>query len=226
MTFPDSQKPAEGSPSLNRWWAIIPAAGLSRRMGAPKLLLPYRGTTILGKLFEGLRTAGVESVAVVTRPDDLALQSEVLRLGGELLIPSADPPDMRDSVEFGLSELEARHHPHPREGWILIPADHPLLSPETLLKLISEWNRISPEVLVPTWRGKRGHPALLRWDLRRLIPQIPPEWGLNWILRRSGIHVAELELDDPLILEDLDTPEDYERLCRNDGGASTSGQSF
>lgn len=191
---------------------IIPAAGQSRRMGSHKLLLPLGPTTVIGNLLESLARPEIAAIHVVCRAGDLPLQQEVRRHGGQLLIPPIDPPDMRSSVEFGLKEMVRKIRPVFSNGWILIPADHPLLSPATLSRLFVHWISAAPAILVPTFRGKRGHPALFSWETAAFIPEIPPGKGMNWILREAGLPVEELEVDDPLVIEDMDAPDDYDRI--------------
>ena len=110
-----------------RLFGIIPAAGHSRRMGQPKLLLDLGGQSILSRLLEALKTIeGMETVCVVARQDDLTLVEAAERGGATVLRPTTDPPEMRDSVEFALREIERLFAPQADDAWMLIPADHPL----------------------------------------------------------------------------------------------------
>jgi len=181
-------------------------------MGKPKLLLPFGASTVIGNLLQALSRSEIASINVVCREGDTALRDEVRSHGGRVLIPPVDSPDMRSSVEFGLESIAASDDPVAEDGWILIPADHPLVTPGTLDRLFEFWVAESPTILVPTFQGKRGHPTLFRWETASLVPRIPPNRGINWLLRESGLPVAELKVGDPLVVEDLDTPEDYERL--------------
>lgn len=196
------------------WFVVIPAAGLSRRMGKPKLLLPYRGGTVIGELLQRLQRPEIGGTVVVCRREDRELQEEVRKWGGIVEVRREDPPEMRESVEFGLGEIEERFHPGRGDGWILIPADHPQVSSEILLRMFEVWREEEPEVLVPIFQGKRGHPTFFRWEIAERVKEIPEDRGLNWLLREGGIVVRELEVEDRRVIEDLDTPEDYERLMR------------
>ena len=85
-----------------RMFAVIPAAGLSRRMGRPKLLLSLGGQTIMARLVQAVQASEVSRTVVVARSDDAGLHTEVTNAGGCLVIPESDPPDMRTSVEHAL----------------------------------------------------------------------------------------------------------------------------
>lgn len=194
---------------------MIPAAGHSRRMGQPKLLLPYRGTTVIGQVLSVLSPAQIATRCVVVRQDDAALKQEAERHGAWVVQPGTDPPDMRASVEFALSRISQRHHPHDDDGWLLIPADHPLLSAELLRELLAVWQREQPQILVPTYHGRRGHPVMFRWRLARKTTSIPTDRGLNWLLETCASQVVEWPCEFAEVTQDLDTPEDYERLQKS-----------
>ena len=88
--------------------AIVPAAGQSRRMGQPKLLLDLAGRTVIARVIEALRDAGITRCLVVVRPGDTALIQEITTAGGEIVIPTTAPADMRQSVEWALREVGSR----------------------------------------------------------------------------------------------------------------------
>lgn len=193
--------------------AIIPAAGLSRRMGKPKLLLPWRGSTVIANLIGELRTVGILNMFVVIRAGDQALQAAVQSAGGTTVCPVIDPPDMRTSVEHGLRAAWGHAGDQTNfDGWLLIPADHPIVSASTIESLIVTWGPSQRQILIPTFHGKRGHPTLLSRDFASEVASIPPDCGLNWLIRNHGDCVREVPVLDPGVTMDLDTPEDYQRL--------------
>jgi molybdenum cofactor cytidylyltransferase len=198
--------------SVSRVFAVVPAAGRSRRMGRPKLLLPFDGTTVLGRLLDTLKTSRVSECCVVVRGDDEALKAEAQAHGARVVQPPVDPPDMRASVEWALRDIARRHQPCDDDGWLLIPADHPLLSSRLLSELLAAWDEGRPRILVPKHHGRRGHPTLFRWSAAAEIDAMPPERGVNWLLERHADQVVELPYPFPEATQDLDTPEDYARL--------------
>ena len=181
-------------------------------MGEPKLLLPLGEKTVIGRLLETLDRPGIRCRAVVLRRDNAELLKEVEAGGGWALQPDVDPPEMRQSVEYALSAIAEKFSPNPEDGWLLVPADHPVLSPGVIDRLIARWQATSAEILIPTCRSRRGHPTIFAWTLAEQVPEIPADSGLNWLVRSPGVRVEELPLEDPAILTDLDTPADYEAL--------------
>lgn len=196
----------------SRMFAVIPAAGHSRRMGQPKLLLTLAGVPIIERLLTALDHPSITTRHIVTRRSDQSLQTEVSRLGGSLIMPTTDPPDMRTSVALALATIERDYAPGDDEGWLLIPADHPVLDRKLIDAMMAHWNAVRPKILVPRSGQRRGHPTFFRWSLVRELSRIPPNRGLNWLLREFADEVAELPVESDAAITDLDTPEDYERL--------------
>jgi molybdenum cofactor cytidylyltransferase len=192
-----------------RMFALIPAAGRSRRMGTSKLLLPWQGTTVIEHLINTLTRSDITAVAIVMRPDDRALQEVIQRTHALPIIPDHEPPEMRDSIEIGLQAIRQRFSPANEDGWLLIPADHPLLEQEVLDGLLARWSQGDCEALLPKLEQRRGHPTLLRWSLATRIEQLPRDVGVNALLRSSPNLVTEWPTERESVLADLDTPEDY-----------------
>ncbi len=192
-----------------RLFALIPAAGRSRRMGTSKLLLPWLNTTVIEQLISTLARPDVTAVAIVIRPDDHALQEVVQRTSAIAVIPDHEPPEMRDSIEIGLRAIRQRFTPADNDGWLLIPADHPLIEPEVLDGLLTRWSQGDCQALLPMLGQRRGHPTFLRWSLAEQIEQLPRDVGVNTLLRSSPSLVTEWPTDRESVLADLDTPEDY-----------------
>jgi molybdenum cofactor cytidylyltransferase len=198
-------------------FALVPAAGRSRRMGAPKLLLDLGGKTVIARVLAALSQAGLAERIVVLHPQDEALRREVEQQGGRALLPPSPPPEMRDSIALGLRQVAREMAERGEEAdldspWILIPADHPVVLAETVTILLEAARRNPGQILVPTHEGRRGHPTVFRWKQALEMDQIPAGKGFNWLLKRNSAAVIEVAVASPSVLVDLDTPEDYERL--------------
>ena len=197
---------------MGRLFAVVPAAGHSRRMGRPKLLLDLAGKTVIRRLLDALDRPEIADRVVVIRRDDEHLRGEVAATGARIVQPDVPPPEMRQSVEAALAEIRRVHDPQPADGWLLIPADYPLISSGLLDEILAAWCRLQPDILVPVVEGRRGHPVLFSWELAAEVAAIPPECGLNWLLRKRQDHVREYQVQDRGALLDLDTPADYDAL--------------
>jgi molybdenum cofactor cytidylyltransferase len=194
-------------------FALIPAAGHSRRMGRPKLALPLAGRTVLEHVLAALQGAAVEHTLVVLGPHVGELAPVAEAGGAKTLVLAAATVDMRATLEQGLAWLEQHLQPRPEDDWLLVPADHPTLRADVIRQL-ADARRTWPHqsIFVPTHNGCRGHPTLLAWKHVAGIRALPTGAGLNTFIRSRGTETQEVAVDDPTILLDLDTPADYERL--------------
>ncbi len=191
--------------------ALVPAAGLSRRMGRPKLSLPWGEGTVLEGTVGTLRSAGVDRVLVVIGPHVPEL-GPLARQAGAMVLALAEPtPDMRATVELGLNWLEQTFHPNDDDAWLLVPADHPALDAAVIRRLVQSWHA-GRSIVIPTFAGRRGHPTLIGWQHVAGLRAHPAGDGLNSYLRLHRDETLEVPVDTDAVLFDLDTPEDYERL--------------
>ncbi len=186
---------------------IILAAGESSRMGFPKPLLPYRGTTFLGHLLEILRGQ--------VRPLMVVLGHEAERVRGAVEIPEDVRVLVNENYRQGqLSSLQtALLSLGPKdeaEGVLVALVDHPAITRELVALLVSAFDNERPEVLIPTFRGRRGHPMIFAGELIPELLQAPLDQGARWVVRRH--QVRELPVEEEGVLLDVDDPETYRRL--------------
>ena len=188
-----------------RFGAVIPAAGLSSRMGAFKPLLPYGDATVIEAAVGSVLPYIDSAVAVLgKRADELrAVLAE--RFGDRLTVacnPDYASTDMLASVKIGLRAMGEC------DAFFLLPADMPAI-PSAVFEALTGAFDGTAEAIYPVMNGRRGHPPLIS---ARLIPKIlayEGEGGLRAIL--SGRRVKEIPVTDGGILTDLDTPADYEK---------------
>lgn len=203
--------------------AVVPAAGKSTRMGRPKLLLPWGDSTVLGRVVEVLRDSGIQEVIVVVAPGDKKLQTLGRDVGARVLELGAATDDMRASVQHALDWLQHSLAPGPDDYWLLVPADHPALAAANVQSLIeAQRQRPGYLVYVPTFAGRRGHPTLISFGLIESIKALPNASGINTLLRTLAKETLEVAANSPTILWDLDTEEDYQRLCEALGKKESS----
>jgi molybdenum cofactor cytidylyltransferase len=193
--------------------AIVPAAGESRRMGRPKLLLRLGERSVIARVVTALRKGGVHRVIVVTPPLDAPGGEDVGReaagAGAELVVPDIQPPDMRTSFELALTILEADGDEP--EMVLLTPADCPALTPTTVAVVIQRARAHPDGIVVPTVDGRRGHPVALPWECAREVRGLPRGVGVNALVTTLAHTIIEVAVDDPGAVADLDSPDDYRR---------------
>lgn len=195
-------------------FAIIPAAGRSRRMGQPKLLLPWGEATVIEHVLAVWSKSRVDHVVVVVDPRDDALARLCVQAGAQVVVPDTPPAEMKDSVGLGLAWAQT-HQPASDDAFLVAPADMPALKAQIIDRLIdahvqSLTQRGGPRIRAPRNGSKRGHPVLFPWPLSAEVPRLGAGEGISVLLERHGAEYVEAAGD--AIAEDFDTPEDYDRL--------------
>jgi molybdenum cofactor cytidylyltransferase len=192
--------------------ALIPAAGRSLRMGRPKLILPMGGVALIARVIDALQGGGAGRVIVVVPPaEEPGVQAMLEALAGrgvEVVVAASPTSDMRGSVELGLAYLADGPEP---SAILLAPGDSPGLVSATVARVIARAAEAPGRIVVPRHEGRRGHPVLLPWSLAKEIPRLPQGVGVNALLAAHPDAILTFDADDPGILADLDTPEDYRR---------------
>ncbi len=192
--------------------AVVPAAGLSRRMGCEKVLLPFGRSTVLGTVLARLAALEVSRTVVVLRPEMPAAE-EAARAGDAEVVVNPHPEDeMLVSIRLGVERIAGTV-----DAVFVWPADHPAVSTETLQLLAAAGSRET--AVLPVYRGRRGHPALVGTELLAGITEIPSNAGLRFLWRDRADAVRELAVDDPGVVEDLDDPDAYENARRRDANS-------
>ena len=122
------------------------------------------------------------------------------------VVRPADPQaGMGDSIARGVTATADA------SGWLILPGDLPLVTPDSLLKVAQ--GLTAQPVVIPFWRGKQGHPVGFDQECRTALMSLSGDTGAAAIVRqyRQTAALLELHLDDPGIVTDIDTREDLAR---------------
>lgn len=189
--------------------AVVPAAGLSTRMGRPKLLLKIGGQTVIARVVGALLDGGVDAVVVVVSPPEQEGARHLARAAAEAgaiveVLPSPTA-DMRATIERGIANLD-RLSP---EGVLIAPGDSVGLSVGLVAEVIARFRSDPSRIVVPVREGRRGHPLALPWREALAIAGLPPGVGVNALLRERSDVVDPVEVAGDGHDADLDTPDDY-----------------
>lgn len=198
--------------------AIVPAAGASRRMGRPKLLLPWGGRTVIGSLVAALREGGAARVLLVVAPANEELAAWGRERDVEVAVNHSPEGGMLSTIRAGLAAAGGATALSTAQRPVLIaPGDLPALSPLTVRSVLAALAAGAP-LAVPLRQGRRGHPLGIAPHLLREIDHLDPAIGLRHLLLLHPSDLVEVPVDDPGAVADLDTPEDYARLAPPSSG--------
>lgn len=187
--------------------AIIPAAGESKRMGRPKMSLPWGNETVLTRVVSIFKNAGVEDIVVVTG----GAREQVERLLANIEVRTIHNEDharggMLSSVQCGMRTLGRQ-----TQAALIGLGDQPQVRERTVRMVCDAFLETKSNIVVPSFQMRRGHPWLVARPLWEQVLEMKPPQSLRDFLsaRRAEIHYVNV--DDPNVLADLDTPEDYEK---------------
>lgn len=200
--------------------AIVLAAGLSRRMGAPKLLLPWRDGTVLGATLANVLASAVRQVVVVTGGYRLKVESVIQNHTPPLdslrktdaspsIVSTVHNPafatgEMLSSLKVGLNALDQEV-----DGCLVVLGDMPLVTSATINLAVEALQ--THALVAPIYEGRRGHPVGFG---RTLFPQflnLPPQGAPRDVIRAHRQQMHLIDVDTESVLIDLDTKEKYEQ---------------
>jgi molybdenum cofactor cytidylyltransferase len=183
---------------------IVLAAGRSRRMGQPKPLLQVGGESFISHAVTTLVHGGCHPVFAVTAADATEAARQAEGAGARVVLNAAPESEQIDSLRLALAAADDA------DAVLILPVDHPLIRSDTVSALIHAFARTGRPAVRVRFRGTPGHPALFA---RSLYPELkaPLSAGAQEVLDRHGDQVLDVEVDDPGVLSDIDTPDDLRR---------------
>jgi molybdenum cofactor cytidylyltransferase len=187
--------------------AVILAAGESTRMGSDKALLPWQGGTFLSAAIDAFDPFA--DYVIVVAGSNASRLEPVVDTHGAYLVSNPEPRRGQfSSLQVGLREVLNRG----RDTAIVALVDHPAPARETLARMRERFTQAAPQgkwALVPQYRGRHGHPIILGPELLVRLLAEPPETSARDVLHRYQDRIDYLEIEDPRIVTDIDTPEQY-----------------
>ena len=194
-----------------RVFAIIPAAGLSERMGQPKQLLEFGSSTILQSVIETVLDGGIDGLIVVTNrtvADALDIAKDPRFLTAILENVEAE---MLDSILLGVDGLAEKFKPNGSDAFMVCPGDVPGVTSDLIRRCADSYRDEPNSIVVAAHDKKPGHPIVVPFEM---VEEIRPlkNTGLRGILEIKSEHVRYVEARSAATQHDLDTPDDYRQL--------------
>ena len=197
---------------------VILAAGESSRMGRDKALLLFDDETFLQHLINVLRDE-VSPLVVVLGHHASEIERQIVSpsKSGDPIAPAAGVIVLRNP-DYRLGQLSSLHVAlrylilRPASGILISLVDHPAISKKIVRLLLARFKRTQSPILIPTYRGRRGHPVLFARSLFQELMDAPLDEGARFVIHRHAAMMEEVEMDEEAILIDVDHPEDYRVL--------------
>lgn len=190
--------------------AIILAAGQSRRMGQPKLLLPWGNVTVLEQVMSVFEDAGIEDILVITGGANEQIQKIISKCSEKSPVRSVYNKDyehgeMLSSIRCGLRTLAET-----ASGAAMISlGDQPQVQEGSVWAVRNAFLQTGNPLVVPSYQMRRGHPWLMARPLWSEFLEMGAVRTPRDFLNAHAKDIHYVNLESPSILVDLDTPEEY-----------------
>ena len=191
---------------------VVLAAGASERMGRSKALLDFRGLPFVVRILEALEALDVKTRLVVLGPDAPRIRPSLAAHDCVIV----ELPDLEGGEIVSFRGALAALGPLRPSAILAWPVDLPHVRVATIERLLERYRVAPTAAVVPSFAERRGHPVL--WD-RALFEElagspVATRHGARAVLLAHEAELATVPVDDPAVIDDLNTPEDYERLVR------------
>lgn len=185
---------------------IILAAGESRRMGYPKPLLDIGGRTFIEQIAERMLVV-VPRLVIVIGAHRERVRAAIPRDARIAIVENPNySSGQLSSLKVGLGAIQPDS-----AGALVHLGDHPMLRVETFRAIVDSYNRARKPIVIARHDGHRGHPVIFDRTMFGELLAAPEEEGARHVVNADASRVAYVDLDDPGINLDLDTPGDLVR---------------
>ena len=185
---------------------IVLAAGASARMGEPKALLKIGEKTFLQHVIDVLHSACILDTVIVLGNDAVKIQNTLDWFQGKVIINDNWQQGQLSSIIAGMNMLNGTD----LHGVMICPVDHPLISQGLLVDLLQTFWKSKKKIVLPVYDQKRGHPVIFSKELFDELKSAPMNVGARFVVRQHPNDVAELVTAEDGVVQNIDTPEDYE----------------
>ncbi len=187
-------------------WAMVLAAGESKRMGEPKLLLPFGEKTMIEAVIGNVIQSKVENILVVLGSDREKIEEKIKNLPVKVVFNPDFREGMLSSAQKGFQTL-----PEDAQAVFVFLGDQPSISHAIVDKVIEAYKRTKKGIVLPVYEGSRGHPVLIDMKYRGEVGKLSANVGLRGVVYSHPEDVQEVKVKTPSILRDIDDAEDYDR---------------
>jgi molybdenum cofactor cytidylyltransferase len=190
--------------------ALVPAAGMSTRLGRNKLLLLFKGKPLIAHAVDTLLASAVDEIVVVLGHEADQVRAAISETRVSFVENRAYHEGLASSIHAGFAAI-----PFSTDAIMIYLADQPLLEPgdvNFLIRAFAEADRANKSIVVPFFRGERGNPVIVNSSYKASILAIAGETGCRRVIKQNPDQVLTVEMETDHVIRDIDTMDEYERL--------------
>lgn len=191
--------------------AVVLVAGLSRRMGAYKPLLPFKNKSIISHLIEQVLQSDVDETIVITGHNSDLIAKELEKFDVKLVFNKDYKEGMHSSVMCA-----AQNMPDDVDAFMILLGDQPQIDSSVINNVIECWKESNKGIVIPSYLNKRGHPIILDKKYIDQAANLDPKKGLKALIENNSEDIDYLNVETNDILLDIDTPYDYSKVLGKD----------
>ena len=185
---------------------ILLAAGLSSRMKTSKPLLDFGGVPLISRLLEEFRCSAVDEIVVVLGHEKEKIVDQVDLSGVRVVVNHRYRQGQTSSFQCALRNLNPE-----TKAFLNLPVDHPLVTAREIDALVAAYRsrRAKAKIFIPDFEGEPGRPVLFDHSLAAEILALGSEEPVHGIFKKHQQDISRVTVENPHIMKDMDTPEDY-----------------
>ncbi|MBC2581808.1 molybdenum cofactor cytidylyltransferase [Clostridium sp. DJ247] len=184
--------------------AVILASGYGNRMGQNKLLLPYKGKTIIEHILDTVLSYPFHEIILIGREEEILNLAEKRHI--KTVVNNHAYKGQSESIKLAIQNIDYT------DGYIFFTGDQPLINLETIEFLVNTFNKNSNHIIVPKYKENRGSPVIFPKKFKGELLELNGDMGGRIVINHHLNDVIFAELDKGHVLFDVDTPEDYQTL--------------
>jgi len=192
-------------------YGVVPAAGASRRMGTAKQLLPWGDSNIVRTVVDAIAAGGVDGLVLVTNPTVAEALSAEFSATHNVVVLDDPKAEMIDSIIAGVLALRTVYSPNDDDAFLVCPGDLPRMSAGLVQRCVAAYRACPRQPVAPVTGERPRHPLIVPFALADDLEGLHGV-GLQGLFTRNGVHLHTITADDPALVEDVDTLEEYAAL--------------
>jgi molybdenum cofactor cytidylyltransferase len=184
--------------------AILLTAGESKRMGAPKQLMPWQQGTIVEKATDNLLCSDIDEVIVVLGYRAEEVRKCIASRPVKIVVNPDYKRGLSTSIIAGVNKVDSQSR-----AVMIALGDQPLINSRLINILIKKFLKSDKGIAVPAYQGKRGHPVIFSLKYREQLLNLRGDVGARQIIIDHPGDTLEVPVNCESVCTDIDTMDDY-----------------